>query len=373
MIMKKEARQLLLIPEFQKFITASATGRRLMPSGKKIRASTIQQYQFMFDLLEEFETRQPEQLRILILHRSSLRVIQKEKNYWSRFFKNFSSFLYKYKGYYDLYASSVFKGIKTFFHYLAIEKVLPIGEFHKKFRVPAEHYRPVILTPSQLRFLITDKAFEQSLPKSLQRTKDIFVFGCIVALRYSDLMRLKKSNIQYTEEGVNAVLHTQKTGAEVKIPLPGYAVDIIHKYQRKAGRYVLPRLANSNFNLRIKSLIKKAEWNYSLPKIRHKQGVPIEVKTKSGGTYKFYDHITAHTMRRTAITTLLLMGVDETSVRMISGHAPGSREFYRYVVLVQDYLDAKVREAHQKLLQGEENLKQKVSLTRFENASKRIF
>ena len=39
-------------------------------------------------------------------------------------------------------------------------------------------------------------------------------------------------------------------------------------------------------------------------------------------------------MRRTAITTLLLIGVDEISVRRISGHAPGSKEFYKYVVMV---------------------------------------
>lgn len=307
----------------------------------------------MYALLEEFEKQQQEPLRILILHRSSLRIIQKEKNYWARFFKLFCSFLYKNKGCFDLYSASVFKGIKTLFHHLAIEKALPIGEFHKKFRIPSEHFSPVVMSPSQLRFLITNKVFEQSLSKSLQRVRDIFIFGCTIALRYSDLMNLKKNNIQYTDEGVNAVLHTQKTGAEVKIPLPDYAIDIIQKYRRKAGRYVLPRLANSNFNLGIKSLIKKAGWDYNLPKIRHKQGEPVEVRTKSRQTYRFYNHITAHTMRRTAITTLLLMGVDETSVRRISGHAQGSKEFYRYVVVVQDYLNAKVREAHLKLLRGD--------------------
>mgnify|MGYP001175227331 FL=1 len=59
-------------------------------------------------------------------------------------------------------------------------------------------------------------------------------------------------------------------------------------------------------------------------------------------------------MRRTAITTLLLMDVDEATVRRISGHTPGSREFYRYVALVQDYFDASVKAAHRKLLEGPE-------------------
>jgi len=66
-------------------------------------------------------------------------------------------------------------------------------------------------------------------------------------------------------------------------------------------------------------------------------------------------------MRRTAITTLLLLGVNENAVRKISGHAAGSKEFYRYVILVQDYLNAQVKNAHLKLISNEENLMQKVA------------
>lgn len=359
--MKKESRYLLLLPEFEKFITASATGRRLLPSGKRVAKGTIDQYRCVYLLLEEFERQLDEPLRIVILQRSSLRLIKKEKNYWLRFFRKFLVFLYTDKNCFDQYVGLVSKTLKTFFRYLAIEKTLPVGEFYKKFRVPAEHFTPVILSPSQLRFLITDKSFEQSLRRSLQRTKDIFVFGCTAALRFRDLMNLKKSNIIYTPEGTFVLLHTQKTGTEVKIPLPQYATDIIHKYRRKAGRYVLPRLSGTNLNKQVKTLMKKAGWNYSLPKIRHRQGLPVEIKTKKNETFRFYDHITVHTMRRTAITTLLLMGMDETSVRRISGHAPGSKEFYRYVVVVQEFLNAKLKEAHVRLLQGEENLIQKVA------------
>ncbi len=213
----------------------------------------------------------------------------------------------------------------------------------------------------QLKFLITDTAFEQSLPKALQRTKDIFVFGCTVALRQQDLMGLKKENIQFTSEGVNVLLHTQKTSTVVKIPLPDYAIAIYHKYKRKAGKYVLPRLSGVNLNKQIKQLIKSAGWDYSLPKIRYKQGEPVEIRNIDNHSFKFYEHITAHTMRRTAITTLLMLSVDETSVRRISGHAAGSKEFYKYVGLVQDYLNDSVKNAHANLLLLPENLTQKVA------------
>lgn len=337
----------------EKFIKATVTGRRLTASGKRIRRGTIEQYRHVLKLLRQYETKQKEPLRILLLHRSSLRRLQQEKNYWQRFFKNFSQYMYRNRHYYDQYAGSVFKVIKVFFHYLSIEKGLPVGAYHKQFRAPAEKFVPVVLTPAQLRRLITDESFYSSLSPALQITRDVFVFGCTAGLRYSDLMRLKKTNIRYMAEGVSLALETSKTGVTVQVPLPDYAVAIAEKYKRKAGQYVLPQLSNSSFNYCIKKLIQLAGWDHPLPKYRHRQGEPVEIKTDKGESWRFYNHITAHTMRRTAITTLLLMGVDETSVRRISGHAPGSKEFYRYVVLVQDYLNAKVKEAHQKLLNAE--------------------
>ena len=70
------------------------------------------------------------------------------------------------------------------------------------------HTNPVVLYPAQLKLLITNTAFEASLPKHLQHTKDIFIFECTVGLRYPDVMHLKKQNIQYTETGMYIILHT---------------------------------------------------------------------------------------------------------------------------------------------------------------------
>ena len=135
-IMKKKPMQLLLLAEMQKFIRASVTGRRLMPSGKKISKGTIEQYQHIYNLLKEYEASH-EPLRIQLLNRCSFRVLQQEKNYWFRFFRRFSQFMYRQKHYYDHYSNSVFKVIRTLFNYLISERGLPIGEFHRRFRSPA--------------------------------------------------------------------------------------------------------------------------------------------------------------------------------------------------------------------------------------------
>ena len=55
-------------------------------------------------------------------------------------------------------------------------------------------------------------------------------------------------------------------------------------------------------------------------------------------------------MRRTAITSLLILGVPEQVVRKISGHAAGSKEFYKYVSIAEAYLSKEVQQAQLKLM-----------------------
>ncbi|MBS1510365.1 MAG: hypothetical protein JST86_05955 [Bacteroidetes bacterium] len=72
--------------------------------------------------------------------------------------------------------------------------------------------------------------------------------------------------------------------------------------------------------------------------------------------YRFCDLVTTHTMCRTAITTMLSLGVPEQVVRKISGHSPMSKEFFRYVAIAQACQDQEVSRMFDKL-------KQKILLT----------
>ena len=241
------------------------------------------------------------------------------------------------------------KSLKVFSTISTTKNAFRLGSFisNLNYRI-----RPIILLYYYLinLGLIADNAFENSLSASLQRTKDIFVFGCTVGLRFSDLMHIKKQDIIHTSKGAFINIQTQKTSTYVSIPLPGYVSNIVNKYKKHTGKYLLPTISCSQLNVQLKILACKAGWTYILPKVRHRQGQPLEIKTNSGKTYRFCDHITTHTMRRTAITTLLMMGVPELVVRRVSGHAPGSKEFYKYVAIAEDYLQDKVKTAFEQLV-----------------------
>ena len=48
---------------------------------------------------------------------------------------------------------------------------------------------------------------------------------------------------------------------------------------------------------------------------------------------------------------MLCLGMNEQIVRKISGHAPNSKEFYKYVSYSQNYLDKEIDEVYRKLKQ----------------------
>lgn len=67
------------------------------------------------------------------------------------------------------------------------------------------------------------------------------------------------------------------------------------------------------------------------------------------GTIRICDCITTHTMRRTAVTVMLSLGMPEAVVRKISGHSPTSKEFFRYVGVAQAYQDIETAKMFAKL------------------------
>lgn len=343
--------QLSLLTLFQTFISESRTGKRTSGAGRRLSKGSIQQYHQAYRMLLEYQAYQGEEIFIPLARKNSRQEHRKLQKSWNLLHYQLNRFLYKQKGIYDQYAGSLYKIIRTLCRYLIREKGYLLGEYYLKLKAPEEQYKPVIFGPEQLRFLINDPAFEDQLSRIEKKIKLILVLGCMVGLRFSDLMRLKKENLCREASITYVTITTGKTQTEVRIPLPEKIRDQLAAQKGKTGRYLLPRISNSSFNIQVKKLIEKAGWIEPKPRFKQRQGKPIEQK-KNGKSWRFCDHVSAHTMRRTAITCLLMMGLEEAVVRRVSGHAPGSKEFHRYVVLSQTYINKKLIEAQEKLLSG---------------------
>jgi integrase len=231
-----------------------------------------------------------------------------------------------------------------------------IGDYYRILYVKREEVEILILQPSRLSFLIGNKHFENSLPPHLQRTKDFFVFGSAFALRFSDLQKIRKRDINNIEGNWFLFVRSKKTDFVSRIKLPKYAIVIFDRYSKRknASTHLFNTGCLRQFNKNLQSIAEKAGWTEEVGKRRKRNGMFVERYKDSKGKqlFRFCDLISSHCMRRTGITAMLMTGMPEHVVRRISGHAPQSHAFYRYVSLTQDFVDKEVDKFHLSLEQG---------------------
>ncbi len=309
---------------FKQFVCESQSGKRLKRDGSKIRLGTIKFYNIVRQDLLQFSQEKEFHLRIHNVLKLAKRDLKKERLYWKRFYRKYSDYLYS-NGCFDNYVGAHFKVVRTFFNYLKQEKAIFTGDFNKNFYVRNETIPITVLSAEQMQFLIHNKEFELSLPLYLKRTKDVFVFGCTVGLRFSDLVRLTNKNIEKANGNIYLRTRSVKTATDTRIKIPEYAIAIMNRYKRL--KTLLPMVSKNRLNLNVKELCEKAGWTYEIGKQREKRGV-VKNLTREGKVYRFCDLVTTHTMRRTAITTLLSLGMPEIMVRKISGHSANGGGYF---------------------------------------------
>ncbi len=347
--MLKKNNHLPLIPLFQKFITETQSGKRVQKNGKSIRNSTVENYKALLSNLLKYSEKFNDAIEINVKFRHTKQVFEKEQKFYRKFYKQFTDFLYA-RNCTDNYVGLLIKTLRSFFKYLQEVKGYETGNFYKSFYSCREEIAVLVFSQEQLSVLIFDEAFNSSLPKHLIKTRDVLVFGCTVGLRFCDLIALKQRNLEHKFEKTYLIAKSQKTNMETRIKLPQYAIQILAKYKKKQTT-LLPSITIIQFNNNIKQIAILAGWTYEVGKERSRRGVRREIK-KNGKPYRFCDMVSSHIMRRTAITTLLLMGVPEPLVRKISGHSANSKEFYKYVNYTDSFIDDETDRAFAKLTIG---------------------
>lgn len=146
-----------------------------------------------------------------------------------------------------------------------------------------------------------------TVPATLEKVRDVFLFQCYTGLSYADLLTFDVSMIQ--ERGDRKVIRDtrQKTGEEYFIVLLPPALRILEKY---GGR--LPVMTNQQYNLRLKALAAAVGLDRRLTSHmgRHtfltmalNSGVPIEAVSRMAGhtnikTTQIYATLVGSTMDR---------------------------------------------------------------------------
>ena len=307
-----------IIPFFKQFIRDTQTGKRLKKNGERIKPESIANYRYVLNNLIRFSVDTDFDLRICDASKLNQKEFVSEKNYWKKFYQKFTEYLYK-SGCHDNYVGANVKVIRVFLNYLKNDKDYHTGDFQRLFYVRKEDIEIYVLSPDQLKFLIHDQNFQNELADYHKRVKDIFVFGCTTGLRYSDIFLLTNKNFEQSGNDWYLKMRSKKTKVVSQIKLPQYAVDIYHSHKSKSDKEALfGNISLSNYNNVLKKIGEQAGFTAAINISREKQGK--QQKINKDASNRFCDKMSSHMMRRTAITTLLILGMPEHLVRKISGH-----------------------------------------------------
>jgi integrase len=328
---KAKVGDLNFIELFDEFVTLSENGKRKTKKGKVVKEDRVAIYKYTQELLKDFQSK-------------------KKYNFsWSNinneFYGKFTAWLWDDKGFYDNSVGTVINVIKTYLNWAVDQKKIPHKYYDSTWITWIEEIDIFVFYPDELKLL-----FSMEAKGKIVETKDTFLAGCMTCLRVKNLLSLERD--MYS--GGKLKVYTTKTGKAMTLEVPPALDKIFNKYPN-----LLPPNNKRQFNKDLKKLgswfkeeILKLtlnkdfignSWTNNFIRTRHRRGEPTQIPIDMG------DIISSHTMRRTGITTLLIMGLSETEVKAISGHDISSRSFAKYVKIAEQYLSKKSNEAWSKI------------------------
>ena len=180
----------------------------------------------------------------------------------------------------------------------------------------------VFLSMNEITRIYYYKFEKQDKRKAKERIRDLFVVGCLTALRYSDYSTLEATNLQ----NGYIVKRTKKTNVDVKVPAHDYVKEIFAKY----SGFVPRGLCIQYFNKYLKVIMREIGLNDLVTYSFTKGG---EMKTV---TREKWELISSHTARRSAATNMYLTGRMKTfEIMKLTGHRT-EQNFFRYIRLTSD-------------------------------------
>ncbi|POY37040.1 hypothetical protein C3K47_08255 [Solitalea longa] len=212
----------------------------------------------------------------------------------SDFYVQFTGFLEKTLNNTNNTISKKIKALKAFLHYASDKKLMQTADF-EGFGTKTIETPKLSLTDAEVERLYT---LNLSLNKDLAIIRDIFMFGCVTGLKYSDIIKLKVDDV--TEDKL--LIINQYTYIKTRIPMNNYARFILKKYMGEKG-YCFPFVQNVYANKHLKTLGKMAGIETPIKVSIHKGDKIIEKQKPK------YELITTDTARYTYAALSLRAGM----------------------------------------------------------------
>ena len=180
----------------------------------------------------------------------------------------------------------------------------------------------VYLTKKELDQLIN---YNLSDRLHLDRLRDIFVVGTMIAQRYGDYSDIDQSNIHVDDHGKKTIRLIQNKGRnKVIVPMSGVVERVLSKYENK-----LPKSNVNSLNYAIKDICKELGITQTIEVMENRGGKEVIRNVQK------YELVGSHTARRTGCTLMYLNGIPTIDIMKISGHKTES-ELLKYIRVTKE-------------------------------------
>ena len=188
-----------------------------------------------------------------------------------------------------------------------------------------ENYRPrfkgldckevIFLSWDELQHFLTFE-FAPEVP-SFGQVRDVFCFCCFTGLRYSDVAKLRRSDLHLDAKPPYMSVVTKKTTDRLRIELNKYALAILEKYADVGlpGDKALPVISNQKMNEHLHDAAEAAGLNE-----------PVNIVAYAGNLRQErvvpkYEVLTTHAGRRTFVVNALRLGIPPAVIMKWTGHS----------------------------------------------------
>lgn len=232
-------------------------------------------------------------------------------------FAAFVSYLQKEEGQLNTTVAKNVGFVRWFLRWASANGYYP-GAAHLQYR---PHFKGldckevIFLTWDELQHFMNFK-FPPNKP-SLPPVRDVFCFCCFTGLRYSDVARLKSSDVKRDAVPPYISIVTKKTTDRLHIELNSYSLSILDKYKgiRLPGDKALPVLSNVKMNEHLHEAAEIAGLDELVSVVSYSGSERKEVVVPK------YAVLTTHCGRRTFIVNALRLGIPASVIMEWTGHS----------------------------------------------------
>lgn len=166
---------------------------------------------------------------------------------------------------------------------------------------------------------------------SLPAVRDVFCFCCFTGLRYSDVAKLRRSDIHREQTPPFMSIVTKKTTARLHIELNKYALVLLDKYEGVGlpNDKALPVISNVKMNENLHEAAEVAGIDEPVNIVSYVGSERSEVVVPK------YSVLTTHAGRRTFIVNALRLGIPAPVIMEWTGHSD-FKAMKPYIKIVND-------------------------------------